>query len=160
MRERADPVEKLGVERAAEAARQAALVFAVLDGSRPLETEDETVLALAAQAEKAVVLLNKSDLGCVIDDGQLRGSGAAICHLSARTGEGLDRLCQTVEHLVAVSYTHLDVYKRQAYALSPAGSNDSMDIIPHFLPISSPNPTYTWGRLCIACTKDMGGSAK
>lgn len=96
-----DPIEKLGVDRSRQAAGAAALVLAVVDASRPLGPEDAEVLQLAAQAEKAVVVLNKCDLPCAVDEAALDVSGAAVCRVSAKTGAGIAALCTAVETLAA-----------------------------------------------------------
>lgn len=91
-RETDDPVERIGVRRARETAENAALVLAVLDGSKPLDESGRAVLAEAERAEKAIVILNKSDLPHAFElDGALR--------LSAKTGEGLDALEARVAEL-------------------------------------------------------------
>lgn len=61
-----DVVEKIGVERSLKAANEAELVLLVLDGSEPLTQEDQDLLDLT-QDMKRIVLLNKADLGCVVD---------------------------------------------------------------------------------------------
>lgn len=87
-----DPVERIGVERAQDAARAAELVIAVLDASEPLTDEDEAVLAQARAAEKSLVLLNKSDLPAAFTlDG-------ALC-VSARDKTGLSELERRVAAL-------------------------------------------------------------
>lgn len=100
IRETLDPVEKQGVERSQQTAREASLVFAVLDASQPLEQADREILRLAAQAEKSVAVLNKCDLGCVIGETDVESGVSAVCRVSARTGEGLEQLCRTVEMLM------------------------------------------------------------
>ncbi len=91
-RETADPVERLGVERARQSAAEAQLVLAVLDGSQPLTDEDYAVLRQAEAAENAIVVLNKADLPPAFErPGALR--------LSAKTFEGLDELERRVRAL-------------------------------------------------------------
>ena len=91
-RETADPVERIGVQRAAETAAAARLVLAVLDGSQPLTAEDRAVLRQAEAAEKSIVILNKCDLPPAFElSGALR--------LSARSGEGLAELEARVAEL-------------------------------------------------------------
>ena len=65
LRETADPVEQLGVQRARSAADSADLVVAVLDGSEPLTAEDESVLAAALRAPAHILLQSKADLPAV-----------------------------------------------------------------------------------------------
>ena len=61
IRSTSDVVEKIGVERAMEAARDADLIIYVVDGSRELDENDLQIMELIRE-RKAVVLLNKSDL--------------------------------------------------------------------------------------------------
>ena len=68
IRETADTVEKLGVERSKKAVEDADLILALLDGSAPPAPEALEPLALAARSGKPwLLLLTKSDLGGVQD---------------------------------------------------------------------------------------------
>ncbi|MBQ1614406.1 MAG: tRNA uridine-5-carboxymethylaminomethyl(34) synthesis GTPase MnmE, partial [Selenomonas sp.] len=53
-----DVVERIGVEKARQMVNEAALGLALIDGSRPLDKEDEEILELL-QGREAIVLLNK-----------------------------------------------------------------------------------------------------
>ena len=92
LRRTEDVVERLGVERSRAAAESAELVLAVLDGSRPLEDEDEIVLAAATAAPKAVIIQNKADLPPI-------WKRADAVPVSAKTGEGLAALEEVVRAL-------------------------------------------------------------
>ena len=100
-----DPVERIGVERSRAAAGRAELALLVLDGSRPLSAEDEEVMALAACVSQVVVILNKSDLPCVVEEEQLRRRFAHVVPLCARNGDGLAELTQIVESLYPLGDT-------------------------------------------------------
>lgn len=85
----ADPVEKLGMERARDAALAAELVIAVLDASEPLTPEDEAVLEEAKAAPKRLFVCNKSDLAPAFSlEGALR--------VSALTGDGIGNMEKAV----------------------------------------------------------------
>ncbi len=99
MRDTRDAVEALGVERALGAAKDADLLLAVFDLSRPWEAEDDRVCALAQEARHAVALANKSDLPPRWDSAALSDRFDAVCVVSARTGEGLDALAAAVRAL-------------------------------------------------------------
>lgn len=92
LRETEDVVEQLGVERSLAAAESAELVLAVLDGSCPLEEEDESVLAAAKAAPKAILLRNKADM-------PLLWEREDVLSISARTGAGLNELEEAVKAL-------------------------------------------------------------
>ena len=96
LRRAADQVERIGIERAKRSMERADLVLAVLDGSRPLEEEDRTLLASLA-GRRAVVILNKYDLPQEVSPEEAgRLSGAPVISLSAQYGSGMDELEETL----------------------------------------------------------------
>jgi len=94
-----DPVERIGVERAKEAAERAALALVVLDASSPLSPEDEAVLAAAAQAPKMLIVLNKSDLPPVLTPDTLPPCAGSAVSVSAKDGSGIRELEKAAEAL-------------------------------------------------------------
>ena len=101
IRDAADTVERLGVERAQQAAQRAELALLVLDGSAPLTREDEEAIAAARRARRMLVLVNKADLPQALDTAALRVRFGEVIPLSARSGAGVDALCRAVEELFA-----------------------------------------------------------
>ena len=101
IRDAADTVERLGVERAQQAAQRAELALLVLDGSALLTREDEEAIAAARRARRMLVLVNKADLPQVLDTAALRVRFGEVIPLSARSGAGVDALCRAVEELFA-----------------------------------------------------------
>ena len=101
IRDAADTVERLGVERAQQAAQRAELALLVLDGSAPLTREDEEAIAAARRARRMLVAVNKADLPDALDTAALRVRVGEVIPLSARSGAGVDALCRAVEELFA-----------------------------------------------------------
>ena len=97
IRETADTVEAIGVERSKKAVEDADLVMFVCDGSQPLTEEDEAILDLCSEQENAICLLNKSDKGCCIDPSDL--PFMYIIKVCAKSGDGLDQLADLVDTL-------------------------------------------------------------
>ena len=97
IRETADTVEAIGVERSKKAVEDADLVIFVCDGSKPLTDEDEAIMDLCIDRENAICLLNKTDLGDAIVPGDL--PFMTIIKICAKTGEGLDQLADMVDTL-------------------------------------------------------------
>ena len=95
IRDTADAIEAMGVERSRQAAEQADLVIFVCDGSKPLTAEDEEIIDLCLEHENSIALINKSDLGCCIEPGDL--PFVAVIYVCAKTGEGLDQLADMVD---------------------------------------------------------------
>jgi tRNA modification GTPase len=91
MRPTLDVVEAEGVARARQAWDVADVILVVLDGSAPLDALDRQLLEETGSRRRMVVS-NKSDLA--LAPGADRGSEgcAAFVRVSARTGDGFDRL--------------------------------------------------------------------
>ncbi len=88
LRETAEPVEAEGIRRTRERMGQADLILVILDGSEPLDSQDEEILASAqAPAKSSIVwcIMNKSDL-------HQKWDRESILKVSAKTGAGLESL--------------------------------------------------------------------
>ena len=96
IRETADEVERLGVQRSRAAVEQAQLVLAVIDGSEPLTAEDAEILRRAEAAPQALVVRSKSDLPLVLSS---LPTELPVVPVSALTGEGLAELQARIEAL-------------------------------------------------------------
>ena len=97
IRDTSDTVEAMGVERSRQAIENADLVIFVCDGSRPLDAEDEAIIELCENQEKAIALINKTDLGRAVEPGDL--PFLMVVPFCAKTGEGLEQLAQAVDGL-------------------------------------------------------------
>lgn len=71
IRDTEDIVEKIGVERAKEYAEQADLILYVIDGSTPLDENDQEIFRLIGH-KKSIILLNKSDLDTVVTEEKVK----------------------------------------------------------------------------------------
>lgn len=96
IRQTADEIEAMGVERTLRAADQAELALVVIDGSRPLTAEDEEAFAAASGCKKVLVVRNKADLPVCPAVSERFPEAVPV---SARTGEGLEELEQAVAAL-------------------------------------------------------------
>ena len=97
IRETADTVEAIGVERSRKAVENADMVIFVCDGSQPLTEEDEAIIDLCSERENAVALINKVDLGQVVEPGDLPFMN--VVEVCAASGEGLEQFADVVEML-------------------------------------------------------------
>ena len=95
IRETADTVEAIGVQRSKQAMDDADLVIFVCDGSKPLDEEDEAIIDLCLEHRNAIALVNKSDLGSCVEPGDL--PFVAVIYVCAKTGQGLDQLADMVD---------------------------------------------------------------
>ena len=97
IRDTSDTVEAMGVERSRQAIEDADLVIFVCDGSQPLDAEDEAIIELCENQEKAIALINKTDLGRAVEPGDL--PFLMVVPFCAKTREGLEQLAQAVDGL-------------------------------------------------------------
>ena len=100
IRDTSDVVEKIGVEKAREAAAKADLLIYVADSSRNLDEDDHKIMQLLKN-KKSIILLNKSDLSSVIQPKDLKAAGvdAPVLWISAANEDGLDALEQTIRDM-------------------------------------------------------------
>ena len=99
IRQTADQIEAMGVERSKQAVENADLVLFVCDGSAPLTEGDKEVINVCLEAENAIALINKSDLGSVVQPSDL--PFMQIIPICTKTGEGLDQLADAVDVMFA-----------------------------------------------------------
>ena len=140
IRETADTVERLGVERARRAAEASRLVLAVFNGSEALTADDRDVIASARTVSSAIAVVNKSDLPPRLDDHELKDAFRYILHVSAKTGQGLDTLADTVTGLfgnadapvgeILTNVRQADAVRRAAESLQSARSAMTSGITP------------------------------
>ncbi len=97
IRETADIVEAMGVERSKKAVEDADLVLFMCDGSQPLSEEDHAIIDLCLDHENAIALINKSDLGSTVVPSDL--PFMHIIEVCTKTGQGLDLLADLVDTL-------------------------------------------------------------
>ena len=99
IRETGDAIEAMGVARSRKAMEDADLVLFVCDGSTALNDEDNEVISLCLEAENAIALINKTDLGTVVVPSDL--PFMQVIHLCTKTGDGIDQLSDVVETMFA-----------------------------------------------------------
>ena len=100
-----DPVERIGIERTWAAVEEADAVIAVVDDRRGVEDADRAILARIPEHLPRVIVHNKIDLtGTAAGEREARtgakdGAGSFRIRLSAKTGEGVERLCERLKAL-------------------------------------------------------------
>jgi tRNA modification GTPase len=97
IRETAERVESLGIERSYQAMADADLTLVVVDLAQPFTAEDESLIARAGG--RALVIGNKSDLAR--GAGHWPERGPALLDVSALTGEGIAELRDAILEAVA-----------------------------------------------------------
>ncbi len=99
IRETNDVVEKIGVTRARTAAESADLIIYVVDGSCPLDENDQEIMDFIRD-KKAVVLLNKTDLDMVVAKEELEErSSHKVIPISAKEQTGVEVLEEEIKSM-------------------------------------------------------------
>lgn len=95
-----DVIEKIGVDRALEYARNADLIIYVVDASEVLDENDEKIMELIRD-RKSVILLNKSDLKTVVSESDMkeRFTDVPVIPVSAKEEQGIRDLEDTVKEM-------------------------------------------------------------
>ena len=99
IRNTSDVVEQIGVTRAKNAAESADLIIYVVDSSVPLDDNDRHIMEMI-KGQKAVILLNKTDLPAVVGaEDLIKLTEYPIIGISAKEGTGIDELEDQVKSM-------------------------------------------------------------
>lgn len=101
IRQTEDIVEKIGVEKARQTAKDADLILYVADSSRPLDENDKDIIRLIQEErKKAIVLLNKSDLDGMLTKDQIKGKlDVPVIEISALEETGIEKLEECMKEM-------------------------------------------------------------
>ena len=91
LRDTADAVERIGVERARKRIENASLILALFDNSVPLTADDEDLFALC-KGKKAIAVVNKTDLKSCWDAKILDKVFNKSVYISAKENTGVEKL--------------------------------------------------------------------
>ena len=99
IRETLDTVEAMGVERSKKALEEADLAIFLCDGSQPLTQEDQEIISLCLEVPNSIALINKSDLGSVVQPSDLPFT--TVLETSLTQKEGLSKLADVLDEMFA-----------------------------------------------------------
>lgn len=104
IRDTKDQVEKIGVEKAREHAKEADLIIYVADSSRELDENDMEIIDILKE-KQSIVLLNKMDLDNILTkeimEKRLKDNGVCttIIPISAKEEKGIEQLEETLKDM-------------------------------------------------------------
>ncbi len=99
IRQTDDIVEKIGVNKAKDIAKDADLVIYVVDASVPLDENDKDIIKIISD-KKYIVLLNKTDLECIVKSEDIeKETGVIPVMISAKNNTGLDEFEKKVRDM-------------------------------------------------------------
>lgn len=104
-----DEVEKIGIAKSKEIAKNADLIIAIFDASEDFSEEDKEILDII-KGKKAIVILNKNDLEPKIDENNefLKDFSENIVKISALNKIGLEDLYEKIEKMFNFNNINFD----------------------------------------------------
>lgn len=109
IRQAKDEVEKIGIAKSREIAKEADLVIAIFDSTKKLTSEDMEILEIAKN-KKSIIILNKIDLESVLqeNDSKLKEASNHIIKISALNNTGIEKLYEEITDLFKLDEIQLD----------------------------------------------------
>ena len=159
IRETEDVVEKIGVNRARDMAKEADLILYVVDSSRPLDENDEEIISML-DSRKAIVLYNKTDLESKVDMEALKERvNRPVISVSAKEETGIRELEKEIKNMFfsgEISFNdevyitnarHKEALMEAADSLGLVKNSIEMDMPEDFFSIDLMNAYESLGRI-------------
>ena len=104
-----DEVEKIGINKSKEIAKNAELIIAIFDSSKELSEEDKEILDIIKD-KNTIIVLNKIDLNQKITkkDNRFKGITENILEISALNNTGIEKLYKKITEMFELSEINLD----------------------------------------------------
>lgn len=102
IRDADNAIEKIGVDKAKKKITSSELVIAVFDASLPL-TEDDVKILDQISNTTCIAVINKDDLGRVIDVDKIKQVTNNIVFMSAKNNSGVDELADMIENVTGTA---------------------------------------------------------
>ena len=109
IREAKDEVEKIGITKSINQAKDADLIISIFDSSKELSNEDLEILSLVKN-KNVIILLNKSDLKSVLQENDERFTKITnrILRISALNKDGIEELYKSISEMFHLNEINLD----------------------------------------------------
>lgn len=109
IRDAKDEVEKIGIAKSKEIAKEADLVIAIFDSSKELSEEDIEILDIIKN-KKSIILLNKADLNSVLNENDTRFKDITdnVLKISVLNGNGLEKLYSVIAKMFSLDEINID----------------------------------------------------
>lgn len=109
IREAKDEVERIGIKKSKEIAKEADLIIAIFDSSKDFNKEDQEILDIA-KGKKSIIILNKSDLESRFsaDSEIFKDVKSNIISISALNKIGIEDIFEEITKLFNLNEINLD----------------------------------------------------
>ncbi|MBQ7521565.1 MAG: tRNA uridine-5-carboxymethylaminomethyl(34) synthesis GTPase MnmE, partial [Clostridia bacterium] len=102
LRDTDNPVEKIGVEKARKKLNTSSLILAVFDSTQQLDSEDIQLLD-SIKDYPSIAIINKIDKTSVLDIETITEKVKHTVYISAKTGNGIEKLVKMIEELTGTA---------------------------------------------------------
>lgn len=104
-----DEVEKIGIHKSKEIAKNADLIIAIFDASKPLSKEDKEILKII-KGKKVIILLNKIDLQQTLhkEDKDFKEVTESVIEISALNNIGIEDVYAEITKLFEINEINID----------------------------------------------------
>ena len=102
LRDTDNPVEKMGVEKARKKLNTSSLILAVFDSTQQLDSEDIQLLD-SIKDYPSIAIINKIDKTSVLDIETITEKVKHTVYISAKTGNGIEKLVKMIEELTGTA---------------------------------------------------------
>ena len=104
-----DEVEKIGIHKSKEIAKNADLIIAIFDASKPLSKEDKEILEII-KGKKVIILLNKIDLQQTLhkEDKDFKEVTESVIEISALNNIGIEDVYAEITKLFEINEINID----------------------------------------------------
>ncbi len=128
IRESVDRIERIGIERSLSSVKEADVVIALFDGSRPFEAEDENICAMieSLEGKHVIAAINKTDLPSALPREKLQSYNPIEVSVKkgfAKLTKNLERLLDSVgegDDLMLISARQIEAVNRAKEAILEA----------------------------------------
>lgn len=109
IRQAKDEVEKIGIEKSREIAKEADLIISIFDSTKELSEEDKEILEITKN-KKSIIILNKIDLKPILQENDVRFTDVSnhIVKISALNYTGIEKLYEEITDLFHLNEINLD----------------------------------------------------
>ena len=109
IREAKDEVEKIGINKSREMAKNADLIIAIVDSTRELDDEDIEILNIV-KSKKSIIVLNKIDLESKINENTdiIKNSSENIIKMSVLNKIGIENLYSKISEMFNLNEINVD----------------------------------------------------
>ena len=137
-----DKIEQIGIEKSKKAAKTSDIILAVFDVSKPLNSEDLSILDFI-EDKKVIIVLNKIDLQINKDtESKLKNLNKDFVMISAKENNGIEKIYQKLIDMFNLKEIEIDngniitnIRHKELIDLAEKNTEDAINALKNNLPV-------------------------